>query len=108
MNAIVWDVPRCYSGRPTRKQRRKMRHRREWEARPTVRVVDGRLVWARNVKAGEVFTITDEHFRMAAQRPAQEPKPFEPKSYFFEEQKPETITINGEQVPATIVKDPTK
>jgi hypothetical protein len=76
-----------YSGRPTRRQRRKMRHLREWSARPAVRMVDGMLVWARNVKAGETFTLTIEQMQMVAQQ---------------------TITINGEQVPATIVKDPTK
>jgi hypothetical protein len=57
---------RVYSGRPTRKQRRKMRHLRKMSERPAVCVVDGVLAWARNVKGGETFTITHEQLMMAA------------------------------------------
>ena len=62
MNEIGRDVPRCYSGRPTREQRRDLPGNHRY------------------VGIGEVVFIDE----------------------------PETITINGEQVPATIVKDPTK
>ena len=72
---------------PTRKQRRKMQYLRKMTHRPAVCVVDGVLVWARDVSAGETFTITPGQLSMAVRRPVPYwPKPFAPKSYFSEDE----------------------
>ena len=94
-----------YSGRPTRKQRRKMKHRRDWKFRP----LPFQGVNREDVPTlSEMPTPTEEETLGALSARLGTIEPQEALTYVVDTATGQTITINGEQVPATIVKDPTK
>jgi hypothetical protein len=123
MNAIGWDVPRCYSGRPTRKQRRKeeryLAARRPAAPFQSVNREDvPTLSGTPTPTAEETLDALSAHLAHVEYEAYGDAQPdiqcdhvginaageFELATH----EPIQTITINGEQVPATIVKDPTK
>ncbi len=111
------------------KRRKELQRRAAVKARPAIRIVDGRVIWARDVKKGEVIAVMAEQLAVAIERSPTvgetldamhehlvdiEKQLFEPPvvTVTAEPPSPEdkeariaaTITINGQQVPATIVK----
>jgi hypothetical protein len=105
VNATGWDVPRRYSGRPTRKQRRKeeryLASRRPSDSFQGVNREDVPTL-------SEMPTPTAEETLGALSAGLGTIEPQEALTCVVDTSTGQTITINGEQVPATIVKDPTK
>jgi hypothetical protein len=81
-----------WSNRRRVKRRKELQRLRIVRAMRDIRIKDGKAIWARDVKKGEVVTVPLATLQKIAERPAEDPRPFTPKSYFFEGV---TATING-------------